>query len=191
MIGWNCKTLSLLMYLWQLGTTNTCNCGPNLPTMQFNHNLNFCVSKFKIKLMFDFLYVKNGESLYSHKRHHWSYLIRRWLSVLGWTLVSAGPNEGCVHADTLTLKLVEVQNGGEGFKSEEDSILEAARSLLFIEVGECRAVVRHTFDQRLRNRKCNRRWDIRENVGRETLQDVWTILVCSVYPLRGEGACRE
>lgn len=122
MIGWNCKTLSLLMYLWQLGTTNTCNCGPNLPTMQFNHNLNFCVSKFKIKLMFDFFYVKNGESLYSHKRHHWSYLIRRWLSVLGWkwwyggerTLVSAGPNEGCVHADTLTLKLVEVQNGGGG-----------------------------------------------------------------------------
>lgn len=74
--------------------------------------------------------------------------------------MSAGPNEGCVHADTLTLKLVEVQNGGGGgggFKSEEDSILEAARSLLFIEVGECRAVVRHTFDQQLRNRKCNRR----------------------------------
>lgn len=43
------------------------------------------------------------------------------------------------------------------FKSEEDSTLEAARSLLFIEVGESRAVVRHTFDQRLRNRKCNRR----------------------------------
>jgi len=28
-----------------------------------------------------------------------------------------------------------------GFESERDSTLEAARSLLFIEVGECRAVV--------------------------------------------------
>ena len=37
------------------------------------------------------------------------------------------------------LKSVEVQNGG--FKSERDSILEAARSLLFIEVGGSRAVV--------------------------------------------------
>ena len=61
---------------------------------------------------------------------------------------------GCVPVDTSTLKLVEVQNGG--FKSEIDSTLEAARSLLFIEVGECRAVVRHTCDRRLRNRKkCN------------------------------------
>jgi len=25
----------------------------------------------------------------------------------------------------------------------------------------------------------------------QTLQDVWTILVCSVYSLRGEGVCRE
>jgi len=45
----------------------------------------------------------------------------------------------CVHADTLTLKSVEVQNGG--FESERDSTLEVARSLLFIEVDECRAVV--------------------------------------------------
>ena len=37
------------------------------------------------------------------------------------------------------LKLVNVQNGG--FESERDSTLEAAKSLLFIEVGECRAVV--------------------------------------------------
>jgi len=42
-------------------------------------------------------------------------------------------------AVTLTHKSVEVQNGG--FVSERDSALEAARSLLFTEVGECRAVV--------------------------------------------------
>jgi len=45
-----------------------------------------------------------------------------------------------MHADTLTHKSVEVQNAG--FVSERDSTLEAARSLLFIEVGECRAVVK-------------------------------------------------
>ena len=55
------------------------------------------------------------------------------------TLVSVGPNGGCVPANALTLKSVEVQN--EGFESERDSTLEAAMSLLFIEVGECRAVV--------------------------------------------------
>jgi len=55
------------------------------------------------------------------------------------TSTSVGPNEGCVPADTPTLKSVEVQN--EGFESERDSTLEAARSLLFIKVGECRAVV--------------------------------------------------
>ena len=72
------------------------------------------------------------------------------------TSKSAGPNEGCVPADTLTLKSVDVQNGG--FQSAEDSTFEAARSLLFIEVGKCRAVIRHTCDRRLRNRKkCNRR----------------------------------
>lgn len=108
--------------------------------MYQNSKLNSCLI---------FLYVKNGESLYSHKRHHWSYLIRRWLSVLGWTLVSA---------------------------------------------GECRAVVRHTFDQRLRNRKCNHRWDIRENVGREMLPNVAGRLNYSrllrVPPARGRGASR-
>jgi len=56
------------------------------------------------------------------------------------TLVSVGPNGECVLADTPTLKSVEVQN--EGFESERDSTLEAARSLLFIEVGECRGVVK-------------------------------------------------
>jgi hypothetical protein len=55
------------------------------------------------------------------------------------TLVSVGPNEGCVLADTLTLKSVEIQNGG--FESDKDSTPEDARSLLFIEVGECRADV--------------------------------------------------
>ena len=54
-------------------------------------------------------------------------------------LVSFGLNGECVPADTPTLNLVEVQN--EGFESERDSTLEVARSLLFIEVGECRAVV--------------------------------------------------
>ena len=87
------------------------------------------------------------------------------------TSVSARPNGGCVPANTPTLKSVEVQNGG--FQSEEDSTLEATRSLLFIEVGKCRAVVRHMRDRRLRNRKkCNHRWDIRGNVGREMLSNV-------------------
>jgi len=58
----------------------------------------------------------------------------------------------CRHSDT---QVSRVQNGG--FESERDSTLETARSLLFIEVGECRAVVRHTCDRRLRNRKCNGR----------------------------------
>jgi len=58
-----------------------------------------------------------------------------------YTSMSVGPNGGCVPTDTLTLKLVEVQNGG--FESERDSTLEATRSLLFIEVGECRAVMAH------------------------------------------------
>ena len=57
------------------------------------------------------------------------------------TSVSVGPNSGCVPVDTSTLKLVEVQN--RRFESERDSPLKAVRSLLFIEVGECRAVVRH------------------------------------------------
>ena len=56
-----------------------------------------------------------------------------------YTLVSVGQKGVCVPADTLTLKSVEVQNGG--FESERDSTLEAARSLLFVEVGECRVVV--------------------------------------------------
>jgi hypothetical protein len=54
------------------------------------------------------------------------------------TSVSVGPNGGCVYADTPTLNSIEVQN--MGFESEIDSTLETARSLLFIEVGECRAV---------------------------------------------------
>ena len=53
---------------------------------------------------------------------------------------------GCVPVDTPTLKSIEVQNGGLSVK---DSTLEVARSLLFIEVGECRAVVRHTCYRRL------------------------------------------
>jgi hypothetical protein len=40
---------------------------------------------------------------------------------------------------TPTLKSVVVQNGG--FQSERDFTLEATRSLLFIEVGQYRAVV--------------------------------------------------
>ncbi|KEH29397.1 hypothetical protein MTR_4g036245 [Medicago truncatula] len=55
------------------------------------------------------------------------------------TSMSVGPNEGCVPADTLTLKSVEVQN--VGFQSERDSTLEAAKSLLFIKVAESRAIV--------------------------------------------------
>jgi len=51
------------------------------------------------------------------------------------TSVSIGLNGVCIHADTSTLKSVEVLN--EGFESERDSSLEAARSLLYIEVGEC------------------------------------------------------
>jgi len=48
--------------------------------------------------------------------------------------VSVGTNGGCVPVDTPTFKSVEVQN--EGFQSERESTLEAARSLLFIEVGK-------------------------------------------------------
>jgi hypothetical protein len=69
-----------------------------------------------------------------------------WLFILP---MSVGPNGGCVPAYTSTLKSVEFGMGG--FESVRDSTLEAARSLLFIEVGECRAVVRHMCGLRLRN----------------------------------------
>ena len=99
---------------------------------------------------FGFLYVKNGESLYFPQtapliEPDQKVAASAWSKVVVQggerTSVSIGLNGGCVPADTPTLKSVEVQN--EGFQSEEDSTLEAARSLLFIEVGECRAVVRH------------------------------------------------
>jgi len=63
---------------------------------------------------------------------------------------------GCVPADTKTLKSVEVHN--ERFENERDSSLEAARSLLFIEAGECRAVVMTHMGLRLQILgTCNRR----------------------------------
>jgi len=53
--------------------------------------------------------------------------------------MSVGPNGGvctCRHSNT------QVSRGSKwGFESERNSTMEAARSLLFIEVGECRAVV--------------------------------------------------
>jgi len=53
--------------------------------------------------------------------------------------MSIGPNRGgctCRHSNA------QVSRGSEwGFESERNSTMEAARSLLFIEVGECRAVV--------------------------------------------------
>jgi len=47
-----------------------------------------------------------------------------------------------VHADTLTLKSIEVRNGR--LRDERDFTLGIARSPLYIEVGVCRAVARHT-----------------------------------------------
>ena len=98
-----------------------------------------------------------------------------WLNVVvhggGNIPVSVGPNGRCVHVDTSTLKSDTVSEWG--WECERASTLEAARSLLFIEVGECRAVVMDTCVRRLRNQeKCNCRWDIRENVGKETLSNV-------------------
>jgi len=55
------------------------------------------------------------------------------------TSVSVGPNGACVSAYTPTLKSLEVKNGG--FESERNSTLDVVRTLLFIEVGECRAIV--------------------------------------------------
>ena len=53
--------------------------------------------------------------------------------------LSIGTKGVCIPVDIPTLKSVEVQNGG--FRSEKDATLEAARSLLFLELGECIAVV--------------------------------------------------
>jgi len=72
----------------------------------------------------------------------------------------------CRHSDAQVSRVLEW-----GRECERDSTLEAARSLIFIEVGECRTVVRHTCDRRLRNRKkCNRRWDIPLSLGRGVLR---------------------
>jgi len=74
----------------------------------------------------------------------------------------------CRHSDAELSRVLKW-----GWECERDSTFEASRSLLFIEMGECRAVVRHTCDRRLRNQgKCNRRWDIHGNVVKETLLNV-------------------
>jgi len=97
-----------------------------------------------------------------------SYLIRRWLPVVGWMWWFTMVNElrwmldrmgvcTCRHSDAQVSWVLEW-----GWECERDSTL-----------GECRAGVRHTCDRRLRNRKkCNRRWDIRGTVGKETLPNV-------------------
>ena len=70
-------------------------------------------------------------------------VVGAWLNVVvhggGNIMVSVGPNGGCVPADTPTLKPDTVSEWG--WECERASTMEAARSLLFIEVGECRAVV--------------------------------------------------
>ena len=48
----------------------------------------------------------------------------------------------CIHSNAQVSKVSEW-----GFEGVRNSTLEAVRSLLFIEVGECRAVVRHTCDR--------------------------------------------
>jgi len=127
----------------------------------------------------------------------WSCLIRRWLPILGWMWCFTVVNELqwmldrmrvciCRHSDAQVSRVLE-----RGWECEKYSTLEAARSLLFIEVGECRVVVRRTCDWQLRNRKkCNRRWDTRGNVGKETLPNVAGHLNYSPLlraPPRGEG----
>jgi len=74
----------------------------------------------------------------------------------------------CRHSDA------QVSRGQKwGFKDKRDSNFGPARSPLYIEVGVCRAVVRHTCAWWLGiHGKCNRRGVIRENVERETLQFV-------------------
>ena len=68
-------------------------------------------------------------------------------------------------------------------RDERDSTLGTARSPLYIKVGVCRAIVRHTYARRLRTHgKCNRRGEIRGNVRKEMLQFVWTSLSCSEHP---------
>jgi hypothetical protein len=79
-----------------------------------------------------------------------------------------------------------VQNGG--FQSQRDFTLEAARSLLFIEVGEYRAVVMAQCVQRLQNReKCNRRRDICGNMGKRRYCSFEQVSVAPSTPLVKKG----
>jgi len=68
----------------------------------------------------------------------------------------------CKHSDA------QVTRGHKwGLRDERDFTLGTAMSPLYKEVDVCRAVVRHTCAWRLQNRgKCNRRGEIRGNVGK-------------------------
>jgi len=55
--------------------------------------------------------------------------------------LNTGTTRECAPANTLTLKSIEVRIG---VKEKRDSTLRTARSPLYIEVGVCRTVVRHT-----------------------------------------------
>jgi len=120
-----------------------------------------------------------------------SYLIRRWLSMLFNAVVDGGGNASvwvlerhggctCRHSDT------QVSRGQKwGFRDERDSTLETARSPLYIEVGECRAVVWHTCAWRLRNHgKCNHREEIRGNVVKRRYNSFELVSVAPCTPSR-------
>jgi len=113
----------------------------------------------------------------------------RWLLVVEMCQFEYWNSAGvctCRHSDA------QLSRGPKwGLRDERGSTLGVARSPLYIEVGECRAVVWYTCVWRLQNRgKCNREWKIRGNMGKETLKFVWSGLSCSVHPLE-EGVCFE
>ena len=75
-----------------------------------------------------------------------------------------------------------------GFRENRGSTLGTARSPLYIEVGVCRAVVRHTRVRRLQIQgKCNRRRENCGNVGKRRYRSFELVFCSPCTPLAGNG----
>jgi len=132
-----------------------------------------------------------------HRRRHWSYLIKRWLPMLINVVVEGGgmrqfeySNGGgvctCRHSDAQISK-----RSKWGFREKINYTLGTTMSPLFIEVGVCRAIVRHTCVRRLRiRRKCNCQREIRRNVEKDVTVNLnWSLFAPST-PSWGRGVFR-
>ena len=125
---------------------------------------------FYMSKLWFFVCKKLGELVISHRRRYWSYLIIRWLSVLGckWWFMMVKVLQwildgmGGVYLQTL-----------RHLSQHSVRVRVGVWKRLYLGGCEEPPIVRHTCDRRLRNReKCNHRWDIHGNVGKETLPNV-------------------